>query len=167
MNSSELSPCAAEFWQFSLSVYAQPGVPAACLELQETQDTDVNILLFCCWMARRGLPLSEQKCKDVMQITQSWRLDVVRPIRAIRRHVGALDRSDILVGKAYETLKTCELRLEQIQQTMLADNISSVVAGPRTDIASALRTFAVAVGIPLSTPVQDAFKCISLAAEKI
>jgi len=32
----------SSFWTFSLSVYGQPGVPAACLTLQDEGGADVN-----------------------------------------------------------------------------------------------------------------------------
>jgi uncharacterized protein (TIGR02444 family) len=45
-----------DFWRFSLSVYAAPGVADECLALQDTRGVDVNLLLFCAWLggARRG-----------------------------------------------------------------------------------------------------------------
>lgn len=39
-----------EFWQFSLAVYAAPGVEAECLALQEALGIDVNLLLFFVWL---------------------------------------------------------------------------------------------------------------------
>ena len=39
------------FWKFSLAVYAAPGVPEECLAVQERYGVDVNVLLFCAWLA--------------------------------------------------------------------------------------------------------------------
>ena len=39
------------FWKFSLAVYATPGVAGECLAVQESLGVDVNVLLFCAWLA--------------------------------------------------------------------------------------------------------------------
>ena len=39
----------SRFWDFSLEIYAKPGVAQACLALQDECGADVNLLLFCCW----------------------------------------------------------------------------------------------------------------------
>ena len=42
------------FWEFSLRVYGNGGVPTACLALQERHAIDVNLLLFCAWIGESG-----------------------------------------------------------------------------------------------------------------
>ena len=37
------------FWDYSLDVYMQDKVGAACIDLQERYQLDVNVLLFCLW----------------------------------------------------------------------------------------------------------------------
>ena len=44
------------FWQFSIKFYAVPGVPQACIELQDQAKVDVNILFFLLWNATRAGP---------------------------------------------------------------------------------------------------------------
>jgi uncharacterized protein (TIGR02444 family) len=39
------------FWQFSLRVYAVPEAAAECLHLQRARSVNVNVLLFCSWIA--------------------------------------------------------------------------------------------------------------------
>ena len=45
---TEEAPC---FWLFSLALYGQSGVEPSCLELQNNFSADVNILLWCGWLA--------------------------------------------------------------------------------------------------------------------
>lgn len=42
------------FWNFSLDHYKQEGVQAACLHLQDSFGADVNLVLYCLWLARQG-----------------------------------------------------------------------------------------------------------------
>ncbi len=47
-----------DFWDFSLAIYRQPGVPEECLALQERLGADVNLLLLCAYLGakRKALP---------------------------------------------------------------------------------------------------------------
>lgn len=42
------------FWDYSLRVYCGDGVPAACLDLQDRFEIDVNVMLFCSWIGQSG-----------------------------------------------------------------------------------------------------------------
>ena len=46
------------FWTFSLRIYGQPGVPPACLTLQDEHGVDVNVLLFALYAASCGRQLA-------------------------------------------------------------------------------------------------------------
>lgn len=164
MTGITLSPAAAALWRFSLAVYGRPGVPAACLGLQDAHGVDVNVLLYCCWMAHRGWPLSPAQCRAAMKLTEAWRRDVVWPLRTIRRHVGTLDRASPSIASAYESLKACELRLEQQQQAMLAD---AAPGGPpqAANVVEALETFAAAMDIANAPGVEDQLAVIAAAVD--
>ncbi len=74
-----------EFWQFSLAVYATPGVEAECLALQEALGIDVNLLLFFVWLgASRRIALA---ASDVASVVQPRHDQTVRPLRAIRQQL--------------------------------------------------------------------------------
>ena len=74
------------FWDFALDVYRQPGVSEACLQLQERDHVDVNLLLFACWVGASGggrLNRDEvERCRDAVG---PWHDAVVRPLRGVRR----------------------------------------------------------------------------------
>jgi TIGR02444 family protein len=102
------------FWDFSLTVYARPGVPAACLDLQDRRGLDVNVLLFAAWAGMAcGVRLSAEELARVDSAVEPWRGEVVRPLRAVRRRVKGEDAA------LYEQLKAAELAAERIQQDRL------------------------------------------------
>jgi uncharacterized protein (TIGR02444 family) len=46
-----------DFWRFSLRIYRAPGVADECIAVQERYGIDVNLMLFCAWLAaERNLP---------------------------------------------------------------------------------------------------------------
>ena len=47
------------FWDFSLKFYDQKNVATSCLALQEDVGADVNLLLYCCWVASQGAVVIE------------------------------------------------------------------------------------------------------------
>jgi uncharacterized protein (TIGR02444 family) len=74
------------FWNFSLELYAGEGVAEACLDLQERRGCDVNILLFCCWLAASGRPtLTADRLRAILKASDAWQAEIVRPLRAVRR----------------------------------------------------------------------------------
>ena len=102
------------FWDFSLSVYARSGVPAACLDLQDRRGLDVNVLLFAAWAGLGcGVRLSAEELARADSAIAPWRAEVVRPLRAVRRRVKGEDAA------LYEQLKAAELAAERIQQDRL------------------------------------------------
>ncbi len=77
------------FWTYSLELYARPGVEAACLELQRRHGVDVNLVLLCCWLATRGIELDQITLARAKRAVVDWQAEVVRPLRALRRRLGA------------------------------------------------------------------------------
>ncbi|KAA0679373.1 TIGR02444 family protein [Azospirillum brasilense] len=101
-------------WDFALAVYGRPGVPAACLDLQDRLGQDVNLLLFAAWAGmacNADLPVEELARID--SAVAPWRAEVVRPLRAVRRRAKGED--DAL----YRRLKATELEAERVQQNRL------------------------------------------------
>lgn len=100
------------FWEFSLAIYAQPGVADACLELQETQAVDVNVLLYVCWCAWQGWALEVSDVAAVDAAIADWRRDVVLPIRKLRQSL----RNYPGVETSRQIIKQAELEAERVQQ---------------------------------------------------
>lgn len=113
------------FWNFSLELYGAEGVAEACLDLQERRGCDVNVLLFCCWLAASGRPtLSADRLRAILKASDAWQADVVTPLRAIRRKLkdgswaGALPET---VDAVRRRVADAELAAEHAEQLELAN----------------------------------------------
>lgn len=110
------------FWDFSVTVYGRAGVAPACLRLQDQFGVDVNVLLFCCWVAaQRRIALAPTDVMDILTLTSSWKSDVVGPLRAVRRQLKETYRG--YGAERQESLrsliKKTELHAERLQQDAL------------------------------------------------
>ena len=112
------------FWNFSLELYGGEGVAEACLDLQDRRGCDVNVLLFCCWLAASGRPtLSADRLRAILKASDAWQADVVKPLRAIRRKLkdgswaGALPET---VEAVRRRVADAELAAEHAEQLELA-----------------------------------------------
>ena len=62
-----------EFWDFSVTLYGRPGVAPACLELQERRGLDVNVLMFCLWLAQSGRgPAAREHLDGAFSAAAPW-----------------------------------------------------------------------------------------------
>ena len=161
------------FWDYAVELYCQPGVEGACLELQARHGLDVNVVLFCCWLGRRGSCADEATFGRITAAAESWQAAFVRPLRAVRSHLKA-DLADPPPGSipAHWPELTWELRgrvlaleidgerLEQLLLAQLAADLAPTAA-PGMALASAnLRrywAFAASDRKPLATVLQAAF----------
>ncbi|MFV3128790.1 TIGR02444 family protein [Niveispirillum sp. KHB5.9] len=110
-----------DFWSFSLSLYATPGVAHACLLAQDSHGADVNLLLWAVWLAAQGHDLTPAELADAQAATTPWRDEIVRPLRAIRRQLksGPAPAPDTATESLRTQVKAAELEAERIQQSVL------------------------------------------------
>lgn len=114
------------FWEFSLRVYAKPGVQQECLALQEQLQLDVNLLLFCAYAgAKLGVALSQQDIADTIALTEAWQDSVVRGLRAVRTTMKRWSNDETLpiatpAAALRLAVKKAELDSERIEHEMLA-----------------------------------------------
>jgi uncharacterized protein (TIGR02444 family) len=118
---------AEEFWAFSLDLYARPGVAAACLRLQDAHALDVNLLLLCCWLARRGCRLTAADLAAAEARAAPLRARVLEPLRAARQALKTLP----VAGAAalYAQVKQVELAAEREEQRVIVAPWSGSPAG--------------------------------------
>ncbi len=104
-----------------MSLYGKPGVPQACLTLQDEAGVDVNLLLFGLFLGRTGRKLTASDVRKIAQTTEPWRAEVVVALRAARRALK--EPPSAFHGPLAEALrnqvKKCELEAERIQQETL------------------------------------------------
>ncbi len=82
------------FWNFSLDVYAAPGVAAECLALQRTWNIDINILLFCAWLGSKNRVLTESNLAEIDARVREWRETIVLPLRGVRQNLKGMLHAD-------------------------------------------------------------------------
>src|SRR5262245_32609530 len=122
-----------DFWRFSLAVYGQPGVAGECLGLQDKFGLNINLLLFCAWLGRRGIVLTREHLEGAAHSIASWHDHVVRPLRGVRRQM-KLHHEDVPALRAQ--VHRVEIEAEQIEQAMLFDYARSIApAGERDAVA--------------------------------
>jgi len=118
------SPSMPELWDFSVSLYARPGVKDACLELQDRLGLDVNLLLFAVWSAVAGPGrLDAARFRDCVALTEAWQAEMIQPLRQLRRstqaEMGAARGAD--TAALTSQLLAAELAAEQVELSLLAD----------------------------------------------
>ncbi len=109
------------FWTFSLRIYGRPGVPAACLALQNGSGVDVNVMLFGLFLANAGRSLDAADVAAIASAVEAWKADVVVPLRRVRT---LLKSSPAVVDSAgaaalRDRVKAVELEAERLQQEAL------------------------------------------------
>lgn len=133
---------AQSFWQFSLALYAAPGVAAACLVLQDRHGRDVNLALYCCWVGASGRGrLTAAGIAAADAALRPWRRRVVEPLRAARRSIKGMAGAEAL----YDAVKAVELRAEQHAHGLLA----AAAPAAQTDMPEAERRAAAAANLAL------------------
>ncbi len=102
----------ADLWSFALSLYARPGVEAACLRLQE-QGADVCLLLCGAWLEQRGVALEPERLRALQQLAGSWQAKVITPLRQLRVQWRVMAQQDEALAALRERVKALELEAER------------------------------------------------------
>lgn len=103
-------------WQFSLSVYEQPGVADYCIKMQDRYDILVNLMLFVCWAGTRQFRIKNQEIKQAESLIYDFNATVTKPIRIERRKLA--DR-EFDTGELKKQLLERELQAEFREQHKL------------------------------------------------
>ena len=127
-----MSTASGDLWVFSLKLYAEPGVAASCLSLQDQHGFDVNLVLFCIWYGCRHGELTEDLLKTALETSDRWRETVVRPLRSLRTQLKrdlkeSAYSSSSEISVLRDRIKTAELDAERIQQQELEKLIEQSV----------------------------------------
>jgi uncharacterized protein (TIGR02444 family) len=110
------------FWDFSLKFYEYNSVASSCIALQDSVNADVNILLYCCWVASEGaVVIKPAEFNEIIEAIDPWQSFVVRGLRKIR--LDMKKEKLIYFGKMSDDLraciKQCEIEGERIEQMIL------------------------------------------------
>jgi uncharacterized protein (TIGR02444 family) len=74
-----------DFWNWALATYDKPGVPEACLDLQDQYHQCTAYLLWAAWAAETGMALPSHSLAAGKALAQTWETQVLGPLRSARR----------------------------------------------------------------------------------
>ncbi len=162
------------FWDFSVRTYRTQGVPEACLSLQDDYGADVNMLLYCAWIALAAGRFDDGLFRRAGEFSDAWAEHVVKPLRSARTWMKQSGcRSDPVPAAPCmalrEDIKSVEFAAEKMQQEVLESLlITGANSGSAPDriIESAivnLHRYLVQQDIPVSNDVCDKL-CVILRA---
>ncbi len=119
------------FWDFSLTVYARPGVAEASTGLQDRLGLDVNILLFCCWAGACGQAIQEAEMNRLIEAVRHWRDGVVGPLRALRRWLKENRGAPPAMQETVRNeVKALELKAERVEHEILSQTLPVSIKAP-------------------------------------
>ena len=74
----------SELWNYSTQIWTLPEVESICLDLQDNYDTNVNMLLYCCWTGDKNLSLNDDDIQSLLDTVQPWQT-IIKPLRDSRK----------------------------------------------------------------------------------
>jgi uncharacterized protein (TIGR02444 family) len=106
-------------WDWTLEAYARPGVPEACLSLQDQHGQNTSLLLWAVW-AEVADPALLARAADV---ARRWETLALSPLREVRRALkpAFADVADGPRTALREDVKAVELRAERVLMESLED----------------------------------------------
>jgi len=118
-------------WEWALETYARPGVPEACLTLQDAHGQNTSLLLWAVWAETADADLLARACAAA----QAWDETALKPLRAVRRALKAScpPVDDEAREGLREDVKAAELRAERVLMETL-----EAMSGHKRGGASAL-----------------------------
>jgi uncharacterized protein (TIGR02444 family) len=111
-------------WSWELGAYARPGVPEACLRLQDEFGQNVSLLLWAYWaQASEGPALMR-----AVETARAWDAVALQPLRAVRRRLKG--PCPPVADDAREALRQEVNAAELHSERVLADTLERLGGGP-------------------------------------
>ena len=160
-----------KFWTFSLELYDAQGVAAACLELQDAYQLDVNLILFCFWHGSAYGKIDQELLQNIIKLSIEWRSGVVQPLRSARSWMRLNSNPSDQFNSLRERIKADELMAEKFQIERIA-NLTLVFNKGRKcvlgsdDIRENIDSLLVAAKIERDEKITSALEVIRSAIEK-
>jgi uncharacterized protein (TIGR02444 family) len=131
-----------ELLRFARDVYAEPGLQALCLRLQDEHQIDVVLLLTCCWYGCYCGEMSDTQLARAAGFADQWRAQLVSPLRQARRWLKPHPASAAgIPAEQQEALrrriKALELDAEFMQLRALAALFNEPAAATQCSVAQA------------------------------
>lgn len=155
-------------WQFSLALYAAPGVSHACIQLQDHWQANINLILWLVWLEQRNQPVDSDLIVQAEAAIAPWSEQTLQPLRALRRLIGsqranhtseANNSNEAIKEDLYQQLKAAELLAEKIEQRTLVQLSSELPSLPTINQGSNLNRYLDRLQIPV-TERQELLACL-------
>ena len=107
-------------WPDMCAVYRDADLSCACLDLQDSYDADVPLLLAMCLAERAGHFIAADDLKKLMGEARAWRETVIRPLRQARRAMKEKFQAPAELGLRND-IKRLELEAERLHVLRIAE----------------------------------------------
>jgi len=162
------------FWDFSVRLYAKPGVEQACLALQNQFGLEVNNVLFCLWHGQRCGIFLQSTLLQMVEFSNEWHTNVVNPLRSTRSWMkgrnNMIDATEDNFENLRNAIKKLELKAEWLQQGQLQSMVSDVpeyeVDDPKQAMIDNLQNYLVVVDIQAEQSLMTHFEVVLNALER-
>ncbi|WP_416898557.1 MAG: TIGR02444 family protein [Minwuia sp.] len=111
-----------DLWDFATRLYARGRAKDACLSLQDRNGLDVNVVLFCCWVASSGRgTFRSGELEAALEAVNRWRGHVIQVLRDLRHELkdGVPPAPKPLSDDLRRVVVECELHAEHVEVLML------------------------------------------------
>ena len=163
------------FWDFSVRTYRTPGVPDACLSLQNENGADVNMVLYCCWVGAVIGAFDDRLFSRASEYSAHWAKNVVIPLREARtwmKHTGCSTDPTPTEEcmQLREEVKSVEFAAEKMQQEVLESMVPVERRGCDTadeitrDVIANLKLYAEYLDLDIHDDIKRKFSIIIEAA---
>ena len=162
------------FRDFSSSLYRKPGVADACLFVQDRYGLNVNVILFCIWVADIGSgTLASAQIATVLRRVADWEKQVILPLREIRRtcRKEALGVPEFLLQTFLPQIETTELEAEHVEQQVLTELAGDLMVfadsssgNAQSDAVSSLKAYIGTLDVVQDAPLIECLSVILHAA---
>jgi uncharacterized protein (TIGR02444 family) len=122
-------------WDEVVAAYERPGIPEACLTLQDEHGQNTSLLLWAAIVR----PRDEAVLAQAAAAARSWDETALKPLRAVRRALKAPSPpvADAARGGLREDVKAAELRAERVLVETL-ESLGAAVSAPVVPDGAAL-----------------------------
>lgn len=107
-------------WEWALEAYARPGVPEACLTLQDAHGQNTSLLLWAVYAEARDPDLLARAA----EAARAWDRTALVPLRAVRRGLKAAQPP--VDDRAREALRGEVKRLELAAERLLLETLAGL-----------------------------------------
>jgi uncharacterized protein (TIGR02444 family) len=131
-------------WDWAGEAYSHPGVPEACLELQDRHGLSTSFLLWAVWAEACEPPA----LRAAAETARAWEAAALAPLRAARRNLKA--PSPPVDDAARQALREEARTVELAAERLLLETLETSTSPRRTGVSTleALRGAALAWGGP-------------------